>query len=168
MKRRCRPTLMRNLARGGTSIGSCWMMGLQPTEHSTPLSLMGTMRAVDRFGCWPWWPCGSRALSEGPKTVGRPENPESAASAGREGLRHRHRRGAMPGDGSIAIVDPSGKITTFATGWTTPKGVVVVGTTLYVATSRRSGRSTRRGRSSLRRPRGVSLGRRSYFNDIRL
>jgi gluconolactonase len=78
--------------------------------------------------------CGIPALAEEPKTVTGLKNPESAA-VGPGGKVYVTVIGERdkPGDGSIAIVDPSGKITTFATGLDDPKGLVVVGEDLYVA-----------------------------------
>jgi gluconolactonase len=77
---------------------------------------------------------GTPALAEGPKTVSGLKNPESAA-VGPDGKVYVTVIGERekPGDGSIAIVDPSGKITTFATGLDDPKGLVVVGVDLFVA-----------------------------------
>jgi hypothetical protein len=62
-----------------------------------------------------------------PKTIAGLKNPESAA-VGPDGkvyvtvIGEREKKG----DGSVAIVEPSGKITTFATGLDDPHGVVVV------------------------------------------
>jgi gluconolactonase len=76
----------------------------------------------------------SAAHAEGPRTVSGLKNPESAA-VGQDGkvyvtvIGEREKKG----DGSIAIVEPSGKITTFATGLDDPHGLVIVGDCLYVA-----------------------------------
>ena len=61
------------------------------------------------------------ARAAGPKTITGLKNPESAA-VGPDGKVYVTVIGERekPGDGSIAIVDPSGKITTFATGLDEP------------------------------------------------
>ena len=69
-----------------------------------------------------------------PKTIKGLKNPESAA-VGPDGkvyvtvIGEREKKG----DGSVAIVDPSGRITTFATGLDDPHGVVIVADSLYIA-----------------------------------
>ena len=69
-----------------------------------------------------------------PRTISGLKNPESAA-VGRNGevyvtiIGEREKKG----DGSVAIVEPSGKITTFATGLDDPHGVVIVDDSLYIA-----------------------------------
>jgi gluconolactonase len=69
-----------------------------------------------------------------PKTIRGLKNPESAA-VGPDGkvyvtvIGEREKKG----DGSVAIVDPSGRITTFATGLDDPHGVVIVGDSLFIA-----------------------------------
>jgi hypothetical protein len=69
-----------------------------------------------------------------PKTVTGLKNPESAA-VGPDGkvyvtvIGEREKKG----DGSVAIVESSGKITTFATGLDDPHGVVIVADSLYIA-----------------------------------
>jgi gluconolactonase len=69
-----------------------------------------------------------------PKTIKGLKNPESAA-VGPDGkvyvtvIGEREKKG----DGSVAIVEPSGRITTFATGLDDPHGVVIVGDSLYIA-----------------------------------
>jgi gluconolactonase len=77
---------------------------------------------------------GGAAHAEGPKTVSGLKNPESAA-VGADGkvyvtvIGEREKKG----DGSVAIVEPSGKITTFATGLDDPHGLVIVDGALYIA-----------------------------------
>jgi sugar lactone lactonase YvrE len=75
-----------------------------------------------------------QARAEEPKTIKGLKNPESVA-IGPGGKIYVTVIGERdtPGDGSIAIVDDSGKITTFATGLDDPKGLVVVKDVLYVA-----------------------------------
>jgi gluconolactonase len=69
-----------------------------------------------------------------PTTISGLKNPESAA-VGPDGkvyvtvIGEREKKG----DGSVAIVEPSGKITPFATGLDDPHGVVIVGQALYIA-----------------------------------
>ena len=69
-----------------------------------------------------------------PRTIAGLKNPESAA-VGRDGkvyvtvIGEREKKG----DGSVAIVEPSGKITTFAAGLDDPHGLVIVGDSLYIA-----------------------------------
>jgi gluconolactonase len=69
-----------------------------------------------------------------PKTIKGLKNPESAA-VGPDGkvyvtvIGEREKKG----DGSVAIVEPSGKITMFATGLDDPHGVVIVADSLYIA-----------------------------------
>jgi gluconolactonase len=69
-----------------------------------------------------------------PKTIRGLKNPESAA-VGSDGkvyvtvIGEREKKG----DGSVAIVDRSGRITTFATGLDDPHGVVIVGDSLFIA-----------------------------------
>jgi gluconolactonase len=69
-----------------------------------------------------------------PKTIRGLKNPESAA-VGPDGrvyvtvIGEREKKG----DGSVAIVERSGRITTFATGLDDPHGVVVVGDSLFIA-----------------------------------
>ncbi len=74
------------------------------------------------------------ALAQEPITVKGLKNPESAA-VGPGGKVYVTIIGERdtPGDGSVVIVDPSGKITPFATGLDDPKGLVVVKDFLYVA-----------------------------------
>ena len=77
---------------------------------------------------------GSPSVAEEPKVVSGLKNPESAA-VGPGGKVYVTLMGERDksGDGSIAIVDPLGKITTFARGLDDPKGFVAVKDTLYVA-----------------------------------
>jgi gluconolactonase len=69
-----------------------------------------------------------------PKTIKGLKNPESAA-VGPDGkvfvtlIGEREKKG----DGSVAVVESSGRITTFATGLDDPHGVVIVGDSLYIA-----------------------------------
>ena len=69
-----------------------------------------------------------------PTTIKGLKSPESAA-VGPDGkvyvtvIGEREKKG----DGSVAIVEPSGKITPFATGLDDPHGVVIVGDSLYIA-----------------------------------
>ena len=69
-----------------------------------------------------------------PKTIKGLKNPESAA-VGPDGKVFVTVIGerAKKGDGSVAVVEPSGRITTFATGLDDPHGVVIVGDSLYIA-----------------------------------
>jgi sugar lactone lactonase YvrE len=77
---------------------------------------------------------GVSAFADGPRTVSGLKNPESAA-VGPDGtvyvtvIGEREKKG----DGSVAIVEPSGKITTLATGLDDPHGLVVVDGVLYIA-----------------------------------
>jgi sugar lactone lactonase YvrE len=72
--------------------------------------------------------------AEEPRTIKGLKNPESVA-IGPGGKIYVTVIGERdtPGDGSVAIVDDTGKITTFATGLDDPKGLVVVNDVLYVA-----------------------------------
>ena len=74
------------------------------------------------------------SFAEEPRTVSGLKNPESAAvgPGGKVYVTVIGERGKA-GDGSVAIVDPSGKISTFATGLDDPMGLVVVGDALFVA-----------------------------------
>jgi gluconolactonase len=74
------------------------------------------------------------ALAEEPKVVSGLKNPESVA-VGPGGKIYVSLIGepGKGGDGSIVIVDPGGKITTFAKGLDDPKGLLFVGEDLYVA-----------------------------------
>jgi sugar lactone lactonase YvrE len=74
------------------------------------------------------------SLAEEPRTIKGLKNPESVA-IGPGGKIYVTVIGERdtPGDGSVAIVDDLGKITTFATGLDDPKGLVVVKDVLYVA-----------------------------------
>ena len=100
---------------------------------------------------------GGAAHADGPRTVAGLRNPESAA-AGADGtvyvtvIGEREKKG----DGSVAIVDPSGKITTFAAGLDDPHGLVIVGRGAIRRRrqERLEGRFRRQGRG-LRRPRGL-------------
>lgn len=69
-----------------------------------------------------------------PITVSGLKNPESAAvgPGGKVYVTVIGEKGTA-GDGMVAIVDPSGKITPFATGLDDPKGLVVVGDRMFVA-----------------------------------
>jgi gluconolactonase len=77
---------------------------------------------------------GVPAFADGPKTVSGLKNPESAA-VGADGkvyvtiIGEREKKG----DGSVAIVEPSGKVMTFATGLDDPHGLVIVDGSLYIA-----------------------------------
>ena len=77
---------------------------------------------------------GGAALADEPKTVSGLKNPESAA-VGADGkvyvtvIGEREKKG----DGAVSIVEPSGKITTFATGLDDPHGLVIVDGALYIA-----------------------------------
>ncbi len=81
---------------------------------------------------------GGVASGAGPVTVSGLKNPESAV-VGPGGKVYVTLIGERdkPGDGTIAVVDPSGKITTFATGLDDPKGMVAVGDDLFVADVRK-------------------------------
>ncbi len=76
----------------------------------------------------------STAFGAEPVTVAGLKNPESVA-VGPGGKVYVTQIGERDkkGDGSVVIVDPSGKITTFASGLDDPKGLVVVGDTMFVA-----------------------------------
>lgn len=81
---------------------------------------------------------GGVSSGAGPVTVSGLKNPESAVvgPGGKVYVTVIGERDS-PGDGTIAIVDPSGKITTFATGLDDPKGMVAVGDDLFVADVRK-------------------------------
>ena len=89
----------------------------------------------------------SPTFAEEPKTVSGLKNPESAAvgPGGKVYVTVLGERNT-PGDGSVAIVDPSGKITTFAKGLDDPKGLVVVKDALYVADVTRVWKVDERGK----------------------
>jgi gluconolactonase len=100
----------------------------------------GHPRAIDRFPriasalLLALATSGMTANAEGPRTVSGLKNPESAA-VGADGTVYVTVIGERekPGDGSVAIVEPSGKTTTFATGLDDPHGLVIVGDALFVA-----------------------------------
>jgi gluconolactonase len=77
---------------------------------------------------------GIGADAEGPRTVSGLKNPESAA-VGPDGKVYVTVIGEREkeGDGSVAIVEPSGKITTFAACLDDPHGLVIVDGSLFVA-----------------------------------
>ena len=110
---------------------------------------------------------GLPALAEGPKTVTGLKNPESAA-VGPGGKVYVTVIGEpdTPGDGSVAIVDPSGKITTFATGLDDPKGLVVVGDSLFVADVKKVWKIDDKGKAEVYLAPEAFPRPPVYFNDI--
>lgn len=92
----------------------------------------------------------SPAGAEEPRVVKGLKNPESVA-IGPGGKIYVTVIGERdtPGDGSIAIVDDLGKITTFATGLDDPKGMVFVRDSLYVADVKKVWKIDARGRTEV-------------------
>ncbi len=85
-----------------------------------------------------------------PTTVSGLKNPESAA-VGPGGKVYVTMIGERDkkGDGSIVIVEPSGKIITFAAGLDDPKGLVVVGEQFFVADVTKVWRVDSRGKTEV-------------------
>jgi sugar lactone lactonase YvrE len=77
---------------------------------------------------------GMPAEAEETKTISGLKNPESAA-VGPDGKVYATIIGEREkkGDGSVAIIEPSGKVTTFAAGLDDPHGLVIVDGAIYIA-----------------------------------
>jgi len=77
---------------------------------------------------------GTSAFGKEPTTISGLKNPESVV-VGADRRIYVTMLGEMgkSGDGSVVIVDSSGKITPFASGMDDPKGIISVGDSLYVA-----------------------------------
>ena len=97
------------------------------TRRTIPHRLSCIFLAVSGF-------LAQQAFGEEPKVVSGLKNPESVV-VGPGGKIYVSMVGEVgkEADGSIAIVDPSGKITPFVTGLDDPKGLVALGDNLYVA-----------------------------------
>ncbi len=107
------------------------------------------------------------ARAEDPKTIKGLKNPESVV-IGPGGKIYVTVIGERdtPGDGSIAIVDETGKITTFAVGLDDPKGMVVVNDVLYVADVTKVWRIDARGKVEVYAGPGDFPRPPVYLNDI--
>jgi gluconolactonase len=118
------------------------------TIPTQPTELIGLCRLTCRIAvCAALLALSRPAIAEEPKVVSGLKNPESVV-VGPDGKIYVSQIGepGKDGDGSIVIVDPAGKITSFATGLDDPKGLLMVGDDFYVADVKKVWRVNAKGK----------------------